>query len=158
MAALGGIATIIGAAVAEPIGRRLGVGHAMVFGLAGLTVGAVLLPLAPSGAILVGTAFLVGEQLIGDACVTVFDVSNRSLTQSIVDDRILGRVNATIDFVTTIVALVAAIGGGIIAEVVGLRAAMAVGVAGCVVAVLLVWFSPVRTMRSIPDHALPDPT
>ena len=51
---------------------------------------------------------------------------------------------------TTLLALVGSIGGGVIAEVFGLRVALAVGVLGGAAAVLFVWFSPVRSMRSIP--------
>lgn len=98
-----------------------------------------------------GAIFLVGEQLITDSCVTVFDVMNRSVTQSIVEDRLLGRVQATIDFVTTVVALSASIAGGIIAEVLGLRVAMAVAVAGGILAVAILWFSPVRSIRGMPE-------
>jgi MFS family permease len=153
VAALGGIGSLVGAATAGPLARRLGIGRTMVFGLVGMTLGNALIPLAPSGAILVGAAFLVGQQLIGDSSGTVYDVVEQSLTQSIVDGRILGRVNATVEFVTTLLALVGSIGGGIVAELFGLRAALAVGVLGGAAAVLFVWFSPVRSMRGIPEPA-----
>ena len=151
VAALGGIGSFVGAATAGRIARRLGIGRAMLLGLAGMTLGNALIPLAPAGAILVASAFLVGQQLIGDSAGTVYDVLERSLTQSIVDGRILGRVNATVEFVTTLLALVGSIGGGVIAEVFGLRVALAVGVLGGAAAVLFVWFSPVRSMRTIPE-------
>ena len=128
VAALGGVGTLAGASVAGRLARRLGVGRAMALGLGGMTFGAVLLPLAPANAIVLGTAFLIAQQPPSDSSVTVFDVLNRSMTQSIVEPRVLGRVNATIDpFVTTVVALVASIAGGVIGELFGLRAAMAVG-------------------------------
>lgn len=154
VAALGGIGALAGASVAGRIARRLGVGRTMIVGLAGMTLGATLIPLAPANAIALATAILIGQQLISDSFVTVFDVLNRSVTQSITEPRVLGRVNATLDFITTVVALLASIGGGIIGELFGLRAAMAVAVLGGVAAVLLVWFSPVRLMRSIPDRDL----
>jgi hypothetical protein len=98
----------------------------------------------------VGAAFLIGQQLIGDSSGTVYDIIETSLTQSIVDGRILGRVNASTEFFTTLLALVGAIGGGIIAEVFGLRAAMAVGVIGGATAILFVWFSPIRSIHGTP--------
>jgi len=153
VAALGGIGSLLGAATAGRLARRLGIGRAMVLGLVGMTLGNALIPLAPSGAILVGVSFLIGQQLIGDSAGTVYDVVEQSLTQSIVDGRILGRVNATVEFVTTLLALVGSIAGGIIAELFGLRAALAVGVLGGAAAVLFVWFSPVRSMRGIPEPA-----
>jgi MFS family permease len=150
VAALGGIGSLVGATVAGRLARRFGIGRTMVLGLVGMTIGNALIPLAPSGAILVGASFLIGQQLIGDSAGTVYDVVERSLTQSIVEGRILGRVNATVEFVTTLLALVGSIGGGIVAEVFGLRVALAVGVLGGAAAVLFVWFSPVRSMRAIP--------
>jgi predicted MFS family arabinose efflux permease len=68
-----------------------------------------------------------------------------------VDDRVLGRVRATISFVTTVTALAGAIIGGIVGELVGLRAAFLVGLVGSVGAVVVVWWSPVRHLRTIED-------
>jgi len=150
IAGVGGLGSFFGAAVASRIAKRFGIGRAMILGLVGLSVGGALIPLAPSGAVLVGAAFLIGQQLIGDSSGTVYDIIETSLTQSIVDGRILGRVNASTEFFTTLLALVGAIGGGIIAEVFGLRAAMAVGVIGGATAILFVWFSPIRSIHGTP--------
>ena len=152
--ALGGAGSFVGAAVAGRLARRFGIGRSMVFGLLGLTVGGALLPLAPSGAILVGAAFLVAQQVIGDSTGTVYGILETSLTQSIVDGRVLGRVNATVELFTTLLALVGSIGGGILAELFGLRAALAVGVLGGATAIAFIWFSPIRTMRTPPDLVL----
>ena len=122
----------------------------MIVGLAGLTLGNALIPLAPTGAALVGGALLVAQQLFGDASATVHDVLETSVKQAVVDNRILGRVNASIDFLTTITALVGSVGGGLIAEAFGLRAAMLLGLLGGAASVAFLWFSPVRSMRSVP--------
>jgi MFS family permease len=122
----------------------------MVVGLVGMAAGNALIPLVPAGAIVLGIVLLITQQLIGDSAGTIYGVLETSLTQTIVDSRILGRVNATIDFVTTLTALAGAVAGGIAAELLGLRAAMALGVLGGASAVLFVWFSPVRSMREVP--------
>jgi MFS family permease len=153
--ALGGLGSLLGATVAGRVARRVGIGRAMVLGLVGMTLGDALIPLAPAGAVVIGGAFLVVQQLVGDSTGTVYEVVEQSLTQSIVDGRILGRVNATVGFVTTLLALAGSILGGVIGEVFGLRAALAFGVLGSAVAVLFVWFSPVRSMRTIPEPAVP---
>jgi len=82
----------------------------MLLGLLGLSVGSALIPLAPSGAILIGAIFLVGQQVIGDSTGTIYGILETSLTQSIVDGRVLGRVNATVELFTTLLALVGSIG------------------------------------------------
>ncbi|HEX5591067.1 MAG TPA: MFS transporter [Candidatus Limnocylindrales bacterium] len=158
IAALGGIGSLAGASVAGRLVRRFGVGRTMSVAVIVMSIGDALIPLAPSGAVLVGAAFLIGQQLIGDSAGTVYEVVERSVTQSIVDGRILGRVNATIEFVTTFLALVGSILGGVVAELLGLRVALVVGVLGGATAILFVWLSPVRSMRTIPgDGAIVDP-
>jgi MFS family permease len=155
IAGVGGGASFVGAAVAGRVIARLGIGRTMLLGMVGFTLGSALIPMAPSGAVLVGAAFLVAQQLIADSSGTVYDVVETSLTQSIVAPRILGRVNATIQTYTTLLSLVGTVAGGIIAELLGLRQAMAIGVLGGVVAFAFIWFSPIRTMRGMPaDFAI----
>jgi MFS family permease len=155
--AVGGAGSLIGAAVATPLAGRLGVGMAMIVGLVGFTLGNALIPLAPAGAVLVGGAILVAQQLFGDSAATIHDVLETSVKQAVVDDRLLGRVTASIDFLTTIAALVGSVGGGILAEAFGLRVAMAFGLLGGVASVLALWLSPVRHLRVIPGGVTAPP-
>jgi MFS family permease len=150
IAGLGGLGSFLGAALAPRINRRLGVGRTILLGLAGIAFGNALIPLAPSGALLVAAALLIGQQLIGDSSGTIADVIETSLTQSIVEGRVLGRVNATIGTVTSLLQLAGTVLGALIAEMLGLRAAMAFGVLGAVAGFVFVWFSPVRRMRTMP--------
>ena len=78
-----------------------------------------------------------------------------SVTQSVVDDRLIGRVNGTIRFVEDLFQLGGTIAGGIIGELLGLRVAGFVGLIGAFVAVAFLWFSPIRTLRTIPTHPAP---
>jgi MFS family permease len=150
IAGLGGIGSLVGAGLAPVFVRRLGIGRTILLGMLGFTLGNALIPLAPSGAILVGAAFLITQQLFGDAFATMYEITEVSLVQASVEDRILGRVNATIHTFTTLLTLAGAVGGGIIAEVWGLRAAFAVGLLGAVFSMVVVWFSPVRFIRDAP--------
>jgi MFS family permease len=165
IAGLGGIGSLAGSAMAPRLVRRYGIGPTILLGMFGFTVGNTLIPLAPGspvgaevGAILIGASFLVVQQLFGDAFATVYEITEVSLVQASVDDRILGRVNATIHTFTTLLTLAGAIGGGIIAEAWGLRAAFAVGLLGGVASMIVVWFSPVRFIRDapiVPPRAMP---
>lgn len=154
IAAIGGIGSLAGSALAPIMVRRLGVGRSILVGIAGFTVGNALIPLAPAtGAVLgisLGALFLIGQQLLGDSLATVYEVTETSLVQASVTDRVLGRVNASIGTFTTLLTLVGAIAGGIIAETWGLRTAFWVGLAGAALTLLVVWFSPVRRVRSAP--------
>lgn len=150
IAAIGGAGSFIGAAFAGRLAVRIGLGAAMILGLAGAAAGNALIPLVPAGAVVLGAAMLIVQQLLGDAAGTIYEILEVSLTQTIVEGRILGRVNATVEFVTTLTALGGAVAGGIAAEVLGLRGAMAIGVLGAALGVVFVWFSPVRRLREVP--------
>jgi MFS family permease len=150
IAGLGGLGSLAGSLAAPWVARRLGVGRGILLGMVGFTIGNALIPLAPSGALLLGAAFLIGQQLIGDSAATVYEILEVSLVQSSVGNRVLGRVNATINTFTTLLTLVGVVGGGVIAELYGLRAAFVTGLMGAVVAILIIWFSPVRHLRDAP--------
>ena len=149
--AIGGLGSLAGAAVASRVVDRVGAGRAMVLGLAGTVIGSSLIPLAPAGAAVLGAAFLIGQQLIGDSSGTVYEVVEDSVTQTVVHDRVLGRVRATVSFFTTITALVGSVLGGVVAAAFGLRVAFVLGIAGAVLAVLAVWLSPAARLQRIED-------
>lgn len=150
IAGVGGIGSLAGAVLAPRMVRRFGIGQTILLGMLGFLVGNTLIPLAPAGAVLLGAAFLITQQLFGDALATVYEITEVSLVQASVADRVLGRVNATISTFTTLLTLAGAVFGGIIAETWGLRAAFAVGLLGAVAAIVVVWFSPVRFIRDAP--------
>ena len=150
IAGMGGIGSLAGSAITPYLTRRFGIGRTILLGMLGFLVGNALIPLAPSGAILLGAAFLIAQQLVGDSLATVYEVTETSLIQASVGDRILGRVNASTGTFTTLMTLAGAIAGGVIAETWGLRAAFAVGLLGGVFSLVVVWFSPVRFIRDAP--------
>ena len=163
IAGIGGIGSLAGSALAPIMVRRFGIGPSILLGILGFTIGNALIPLAPSTGVAMGIAvgalFLIGQQLFGDSMATVYEVTEVSLVQASVGDRVLGRVNASIATFTTLLTLFGAIAGGIIAETLGLRAAFWVGLLGAVLSLLVVWFSPVRHVRDAPlrpNIGLPD--
>jgi MFS family permease len=158
IAAVGGASSFIGAVFAERVSRRVGIGPAILLGLVGFTLGNALIPLAPAGAIAIAVALLVAQQVIGDSAGTVYEINEISLVQTVASDRVLGRVNGSIEFLTHLWLLVGTIAGGLIGEALGLRAAMLVGVLGGVAAIVFIWFSPIRSLPAAvsapPPHAL----
>jgi MFS family permease len=154
IAAIGGIGSLAGSALAPVMVRRIGVGWSIVAGILGFTIGNTLIPLAPStGAIAgvsLGALFLIAQQLIGDSLATVYEITETSLVQASVTDRVLGRVNASMSTFTTLLTLAGAIAGGFIAETFGLRTAFWVGLSGAAFTLVAVWFSPVRHVREAP--------
>ncbi|MEO8230461.1 MAG: MFS transporter [Chloroflexota bacterium] len=155
IAALGGAGSFIGAVLAGRSERRLGVGRTIVVGMVGFAIGSAFLQLAPEGALVLGAGCLIVQQLVGDSAVTLFEVTQVSLTQSVTEDRLLGRVGGSIRFFEDVFQLAGTIAGGVIAELLGLRASMAFGVLGAIVAVAFLWFSPIPGIRTMPTRPAP---
>ena len=145
----GGVGSLAGSFLATRASRRLGVGPAMIACSLGASAIGVLTPLA-SGTLVVATVMVFLPQLIGDALDTIEWIGRDTVVQTVTHDRVLGRVNATIDFLSHGVAPLGAIAAAAIAETFGVRAAIAVAWLGGASAVLWLLFSPVRGLRALP--------
>ncbi len=154
IAAVGGLSSLGGALLVGPVARRAGVGRTLVIGAAGFLLGQLALPLAPSGAPLVAGAWLVLAQLVGDGAATAYEILDMSTRQGCVDDRRLGRVNGTIGTTATLLELAGTVVAGLVGEALGLRPAVWLGLTGAALALLVVWFSPLRAMREPPARPL----
>ncbi len=149
IAGVGGASSFIGAIAATRMTERWGIGRVAVGALILSGLGNLFIPLAPAGLPLVAIAFLVGQQLVADSAVTVFDVTEVSVQQSLVDDRQLGRVTSTFRFAAGGAQLVATVGAGLLAEVIGLRAVAFLAPLGGFLGAVVLYRSPVRHIREL---------
>ncbi len=154
VAAVGGVSSLFGAVLAGRLTRRLGIGPLLVLMSLVAGIGTIFIPLAPAGAPLIAMMFLIGQQLVTDPASTIYDITDTSIRQSLVDDRQLGRVNATVRVAVISAQLAATLGAGVLALVIGLRETAALGVLGGAVAALILWRSPVRRLRTLDDWPL----
>ena len=122
VAGVGGASSFIGAVVATRATRRWGIGPVAIGAMLLAAVGNAFIPLAPAGLPLVAVACLVMQQLVADSAVTVYDITEVSVRQTLVHDRALGRVTSTFQVAAMLAQLVATLGAGLLAEVIGLRA------------------------------------
>jgi MFS family permease len=115
--------SLIGALLADPIIRRLGRSRSMLLGILGgvATVGTPAFTTIP---LVIAVAFLVGG--VTNALWNVVAVS---LRQRITPDRILGRINSSYRLVAWGTRPLGAAAGGLLAELLGLRAVFAVAAA-----------------------------
>lgn len=148
IAALGGLGSLAGAVVAASTTRRLGVGPAAVAAIVVAAVGNALTPLAPAGAPVIAIAFLLGQQLVGDTAVTLFDVTAVSVRQARVDDRRLGRVNATFRVAAALAQLAGTLVAGLVAEAADLRTAAWLAPAFALAGAVALARSPLRPVRT----------
>jgi predicted MFS family arabinose efflux permease len=146
--AIGGVSSLLGALAAGRLIERLGLGPTIVLGWAVGTSSLLLMPLA--GGPLVVAAALVGAGQLFDAAGTITEIGKDTLVQATTPDRLLGRVNASLQMVRWGAVLTGSLIGGLLGETIGLRGAMLVGALGALPSVLWLVFSPIPRIRATP--------
>jgi MFS family permease len=144
--ACGGLGALLGAAVAQPLARRLGQGPALLLSSALMGVIGLLTPLA-GGPLWLIILCLVLPQLIGDLFRAAFEISALSLRQAITPVPLLGRVGASLGFLVGGVATLGLLAGGALGSAIGIRPAIWVAAVGTLAATLWLVFSPLPALR-----------
>ena len=151
--AVGGVAALVGAALAQPAIRRLGLGPAFVVTglIAGL--GALFIPLARGGP-LVGMTILMVSQVVGDSFGTVTEIAGRSLRQSLVPRHLMGRVGGVFAMAPGLTGVVGAILGGWLGGAIGMRQTLYIACAGLIASSAVGLASPLmrRAALRAPGH------
>jgi predicted MFS family arabinose efflux permease len=150
VAGVGGASSFIGAVIATRATRRWGVGPVAIGAMLLAAVGNAFIPLAPAGMPLVAVGCLVMQQLVADSAVTVYDITEVTVRQTLVHDRALGRVASTFKVAAMLAQLVATLAAGILAEAIGLRATSWLAPLGGLLGAAILWFSPVRHLIVLP--------
>lgn len=151
--AVAGLSSLAGARLTRPLVRRGWLGSVMAVGAACVVLGqagalvAAYAPRTLAFPILIATSALLGCALM------VYNVNQQSIRQAVTPDRMLGRVQGALVVITAGAAAAGALAGGVIGQVYGLRAAIAVGVFICLVSALPSIFSPLRGLRQVPALA-----
>ncbi len=148
--ASGAVGGLAGAMLSERTARVFGIGPAIIGAVLIRSASQFLTPLA-HGPATVAVAFLVAGQL-GDVGWTIFNINEISLRQAIVPDHLLGRASATIHFLSQGVRPIGMLGGGLLAELFGLRPALYVASTGLMLSCFWIVFSPLRTLRVLPEN------
>ena len=147
--AVGGVSSFLGAMIAGRL-PRFGIGAVMVTTLLLAAIGEAFIPLA-TAANTVGVLFLVGQQIVADSALTVYDINQVSLRQAITPAHILGRVNASVRVTEFGAVLLGTVIAGYLGETAGLRQTLWLGVAFSLIAAVAIALSPVRAVRRIPN-------
>ena len=120
----------------------------MIFGLAVSSSAMFLVPVA-HGATLAAAMLLIGQQIIGDGCAAIFQIEHVSLRQSVTTEGLLGRVNASTEFVRLGATLAGSLIGGWLGGVFGVKLVLVCAACGSLLSTLLLWFSPVNRLRAV---------
>ena len=147
----GGVGSLVGSLFASRAIDRLGFGPALIWAATGASFIGVLTPLA-GGPLLLATLMVFLPQLIGDGLQTIESVAELSLIQGVIPDRILGRVNATLEVFSHGIAYpLGALLAAVLAGWIGVRGGMAIGWAGMAVSIVLLVLSPLPHVRRTAD-------
>jgi MFS family permease len=151
--AFGGVGCVLAAALAERLSDRFGVGPVIGHGLFLTAIAWQAFGLV-SGSPGFSTLALGLAFLVFDFGAVLYAINYLSLRQAITPDRLLGRMTATMRFLTVAAAPLGSLAGGALATAVGLRATLlTVGVLGLILTAAAVFWSPVRQHFKLPAVA-----
>jgi predicted MFS family arabinose efflux permease len=143
----GGIGALVGSLWAGRVSDRIGTGRALIATKLVSSALSLLVPLA-RGPAWVAVLMLLIPQLVGDFFLMIYGILDISVRQSAVPDEMLGRVNASFDFVAHGIGTVGILLGGLLGGAIGPRRALLVAALGGMSSVVWLLASPVRHM----DH------
>ena len=147
----GGAGCVLASASAERLSARFGIGPVIVHGLILSAFGWQAYGLIGGPPWLAGL-LLSMAMLVFDFGAILYAINYLSLRQAITPDRLLGRMTATMRFVTVASAPIGSLVGGALASEIGLRSTLlVVGVLGLLLSAAAVLWSPVRRHRALPD-------
>jgi MFS family permease len=143
-----GAGALIGSFTANRVASRFGVGRTIVGSVAITGPVALLVPISSHDSALILMSI---SGLVGGWGNVVYNVNQVSLRQTITPERMLGRMNATMRFIVWGTIPIGQIIGGLLATVFGVTTAIWVGSILGLFAFLPVFFSPVRSLRTMPE-------
>ncbi|MGN6701067.1 MAG: MFS transporter [Thermomicrobiales bacterium] len=143
---LGGVSAFAGALIGERAARRWGLGRTLLGSFVVYRLATFLTP-AAAGPLWVQVSLLAAAQS-ADAANTVADIAQTSLLQTVVPDRLLGRVGASLRVIEGSATLVGLLIGGALGGWIGLRPTLLVGITGSLGAALWLLFSPVVALEA----------
>jgi MFS family permease len=149
----GGLGCVLASAFAQRLSTRFGVGPVIVHGLALTALGWQAFGLV-SGPVWLATLALGCAMLVFDFGAVLYGINYLALRQAITPDRLLGRMTATMRFLTVAAAPLGSLAGGALATAIGLRGTLlTIGVLGLLLVACAVLWSPVRRHREMPAVA-----
>ena len=145
---LGSVGSLVGALTANRVARVFGIGPGLITVATTGGLGLLLIPLATGDLVI---PFLVLANMLWGFFVLNYFVTAVSLIQAITPDHLLGRTNASRRFVVQSMIPLGALLGGALGTFIGLRPTIAIGAAGASVAVVPLFFSPLRRVKKTED-------
>ncbi|HEX4208392.1 MAG TPA: MFS transporter, partial [Ktedonobacteraceae bacterium] len=131
--AAGGVGGFVGAMSAKKVVTRVGMRKTLMLSTLLIGTMALLTPLA-SGPAVVTSGVLIAGQLIGDVGIAIYQINEVSLRQRIVPAHLLGRANASVQFLIGGIGPLGAIIAGAMGNALGARTVLFIGASGMLLA------------------------
>lgn len=145
-----GVGTITGSVLGRRVSHRLGPGPCLVVGYAICGAGWALLAVAPANAWGVA-AFALMLMSFTTGAVFIF-INFLALRQAVTPEPLLGRMTATMRWLTLLAAGPGALFGGWLGEHAGLRAALGFAAGVSLILVIVAWRLPlIRELKTLPE-------
>jgi MFS family permease len=146
--AVGNVGGLAGAILSGPVLKRIGVGRTVIGSIALFSIGAGMIPLA-TGAIGFGAGLFV--VYLG---VVTFNIQQVTICQVVSPTRLLGRMNATIRFLSWGSVPLGATAGGLLVSPLSLRGVLWASAGVCTASIIPPLMSPLRSLKGQPGGRL----
>jgi MFS family permease len=149
----GAVGGVIGAFVAAPIGRRIGLGRAYLLGLVLFPAPLILVPLAGGAPHDVALAALFSAEFLAGIGLMVLDINVGSLIMARTPDRIRSSSGGASRFINYGIRPIGALLGGALGGIIGVRETLFIATIGALLGLLWVVGTPVARLRALPETA-----
>jgi MFS family permease len=147
----GAIGGVVGAVVAGPLGRRIGIGPGYIVGLVLFPAAAIAIPLAAGLPFAAIVAVLVVAEFFGGLGVMILDINGGSLLLARMPGRIRGRAGGAFRFINMGIRPIGATLGGILGSLIGVRETLLIVTVAQLLGLLWLIGSPIPGLKEIPE-------
>ena len=147
----GAIGGVVGAVVAGPLGRRIGIGPGYIVGLVLFPAAAIAIPLAQGLPFAAIVGVLVVAEFFGGLGVMILDINGGSLLLARMPARIRGRAGGAFRFINMGIRPIGAALGGILGSMIGVRETLLIVTVAQLLGLLWLIGSPIPRLREIPE-------
>jgi hypothetical protein len=148
---LGGVGVLLGSMLVKPLTTRYGTGTVLLWGQLASAIGWMLMPAIPAalfGSPTISAAVYGLAIFFVDFGATLFYIPYGALRQKVTPDPMLGRMIATMRFLTVAMAPIGSMIAGALGQQLGVRTALAcVGVAAMLLTLATLFGSGLRQMK-----------
>ena len=141
---IGSVGSLIGAVIAPKFAKELGFGRTLAVSLLISGIGLLAIPIVTYGP---AVPLLAALWMFSSVGIPIYNINQISFRQTIVADRLQGRMNATMRTIVWGVLPVGALLGGILGTQLGIMNTIIIGALVSLIPVLIIMFGPLASLH-----------